>query len=260
MVRCHMWWPSINKEIQQEARNIQACKAIKPGPPTAPCTLGLGLPGPGRVHVDFAGSLPGKMFLLVVVFRMSQTMTIRYYFNHLQGSDSRNSWSKTVDLSCVRLNSEKKNTNGIRHTLCAPHQPALNGSVERFVQTYKTSKKDGHTLNHCLANFLLTYRSTPHTTTGVTPASRFKSVCLPNVERKRQIQEWEECTHLQLVDSQSAFSSWSVTVGKCSTTALTPSMRSSGWIAQVRSRNEGSFLFTKLGHKTPAGTYDFDKR
>ena len=67
--------------------------------------------------------------------------------------------------------------NGIRHTFCAPYHPSSNGSVERLVQTFKqslqTSAKDGHSLNHRVANFLLSYRTTPHTTTGVTPASLF---------------------------------------------------------------------------------------
>ena len=37
----------------------------------------------------------------------------------------------------------------------------------------QTSAKDGYSLNHRIANFLLSYRTTPHTTTGVTPASLF---------------------------------------------------------------------------------------
>lgn len=37
----------------------------------------------------------------------------------------------------------------------------------------KASEKQGHSLSHCLANFLLTYRSTPHSTTGVTPCKLF---------------------------------------------------------------------------------------
>ena len=67
--------------------------------------------------------------------------------------------------------------NGIRHTRCAPYHPSSNGAVERFVQTcikgMQASMKDGLPLQHCLANFLLTYRATLHTTTGVSPATLF---------------------------------------------------------------------------------------
>lgn len=55
--------------------------------------------------------------------------------------------------------------------------PASNGLVERFNQTFKqalrASIKDGRTLSHRLSDFLLTYRSTPHATTSRTPASLF---------------------------------------------------------------------------------------
>ena len=61
--------------------------------------------------------------------------------------------------------------NGVRHTQSAPYHPAL---AERFVQSLKQGLKaslsSGLSL-HC--NFLLTYRSTVHSTTGVTPSSLF---------------------------------------------------------------------------------------
>ncbi len=68
-------------------------------------------------------------------------------------------------------------TNGIKHIRCAPYHPASNGAAERFVRTFKTAMKaarhDGHPIQHSLENFLLTYRTTPHSTTGVTPVSLF---------------------------------------------------------------------------------------
>ena len=67
--------------------------------------------------------------------------------------------------------------NGIKHITVAPYHPSLNGAVERFNQTLKqalrASSNDGRSLSHRLANFLLTYRVTPHTTTGRTPSSLF---------------------------------------------------------------------------------------
>ena len=73
--------------------------------------------------------------------------------------------------------------NGVKHTHCAPFHPSSNGAVERFNQTFKqslrASEKDGRTLSHRLADFLLTYRSTPHTTMNQTPSSLFlyREVC-----------------------------------------------------------------------------------
>ena len=68
-------------------------------------------------------------------------------------------------------------SNGVNHIRTAPYNPASNGAVERLVQTFKQAMKaggqDGFTLQHQVQNFLITYRSTPHATTGQSPASLF---------------------------------------------------------------------------------------
>ncbi|CAL9702203.1 unnamed protein product [Knipowitschia caucasica] len=67
--------------------------------------------------------------------------------------------------------------NGIKHITSAPHHPATNGLAERFVQTFKqsmkASRKEEVSLQQKIANFLLAYRNTPHTTTGQSPAMLF---------------------------------------------------------------------------------------
>lgn len=72
--------------------------------------------------------------------------------------------------------------NGIKHTQVPAYHPALNGAVERSVQILKHSllksvcEKQGKqmlSLKHKLANFLIMYRSTPHSVTGKTPSELF---------------------------------------------------------------------------------------
>ena len=63
---------------------------------------------------------------------------------------------------------------GIKHHRVTPYWPQANGQVERinraFAKAIKTSKVDMRNWKEDLPNFLLNYRSTPHFTTGVTPA------------------------------------------------------------------------------------------
>lgn len=88
--------------------------------------------------------------------------------------------------------------NGIRHTTSAPCHPRTNGLAERIVQTLtqtlRASKVDQTSLNKRLANFLLTYRNTPHTTTGETPAKLFmgRELCTRLTRLKPSVRETVE--------------------------------------------------------------------
>ena len=68
-------------------------------------------------------------------------------------------------------------SNGIKHTKSAPYHPATNGLAERFIQTFKQSmkamKQETSDMNKKIANFLLTYRQTPHSSTHETPSKLF---------------------------------------------------------------------------------------
>ena len=63
-------------------------------------------------------------------------------------------------------------SNGIKAIFSAPYHPASNGAAERFVKTLKRGlkKSAGKSKLHKLHEFLLTYRSTPHSVTGQTPS------------------------------------------------------------------------------------------
>ena len=67
--------------------------------------------------------------------------------------------------------------NGIKHILTAPYHPKSNGEAERAVQAFKNSLKAQKTekgdVQTNLSRFLLCYRNTPNSTTGLTPAELF---------------------------------------------------------------------------------------
>lgn len=63
---------------------------------------------------------------------------------------------------------------GVKHILYAPYHPSQ-WSSQRFIQNFKQAMKasDKETVALQLANFLLTYRSTLHSTTNVAPCILF---------------------------------------------------------------------------------------
>lgn len=63
---------------------------------------------------------------------------------------------------------------GVKQSLSPPYHPASNGAAENFVGTFKdkVSKivQEGKNVKRAVDSFLFDYRSTPHCTTGKTPA------------------------------------------------------------------------------------------
>ena len=75
--------------------------------------------------------------------------------------------------------------NGIKHTLVPPYHPQSNGAAERSVRVVKDAlvkqvlkDKQGISMRYRRANFLFRYRTTPQSTTGVTPAELMVKGCL----------------------------------------------------------------------------------
>ncbi|XP_055918578.1 uncharacterized protein K02A2.6-like [Eupeodes corollae] len=67
--------------------------------------------------------------------------------------------------------------NGINHKFTAPYHPATNGQAERFVQNMKVALRkminDPGNIAYKLSNYLMRYRKTPNSTTGVAPCTLF---------------------------------------------------------------------------------------
>ena len=186
LARNHVWWAGLDKDLEALAKSCPACLAVKQTPPNAPLHPWIWPSRPWqRIHIDFAGPFMDKSFFIVVdahskwaeVVEMPQTTTARTIavLRHLFATHGIPEQIVSDNGPQFTSNdfAEFTKTNGIKHTRSSPYHPATNGEAERFVRTFKeamkTGKGDGLTLAHRVENFLLTYRTTPHATTGTPP-------------------------------------------------------------------------------------------
>lgn len=187
LARNHVWWPQIDREIEERVRACKNCQEQQPRMPEATDNPWKWPTGPWqRVHVDFAGPFMGEMFLILVdahskwpyVCRMASTTsgntidTLRQIFSQ-QGLPMELVSDNGPQFISAEFAEFLKN-NHIKHLRSAPFHPSSNGEAERFVRTFKNAlraKKDQNiSMNRKLCEFLLTYRTTPHSSTRRTPA------------------------------------------------------------------------------------------
>ena len=189
IARQHVWWPGLDQEIEEVAKGCDACQQAKGQERRVPLLPWSWPERPGdRVHIDFA-SYSGKEYLLITdahskwleIVRMqnitaaSTILVLRRLFASWGlpkqiVSDNGPTFTSTMFAEFLVAN-------GIRHIKVTPYHPRANGEVERTVRTFKESMRsmaqNGASLEQNLLAFLLRQRTTPHSTTGRTPADLF---------------------------------------------------------------------------------------
>lgn len=191
--REYVWWPGLSEDIENFVRKCEACNTLAREEPHKQLTHAWPQEGSpwSRVHLDFAGPFFGKMFLLIVdsfskwievipVSSATSEATIaalkklisRYgYFNVIVTDNGTAFTSRKFKEFCEKYAS--------LHLTTPAYHPRSNGQVERYVGTFKRSlMKIRHAtvsgnFDEHLRNFLFTYRTTPHTTTGKAPCELF---------------------------------------------------------------------------------------
>ena len=186
VARSYFWYPGLDRDIEKKAHSCVACQAVKNAPPAAPLHPWLWPTKPWqRIHVDFAGPINGKSYLLVVdahskwpeIIEMNSTTAQRTIAELRKMFAAHGLPQQLVSDNGPQFISDEFATfmkmNGVKHIRCAPYHPASNGAVERLVQTFKKAIKAASDTNFALASFLLSYRATPHSTTNETPCKLF---------------------------------------------------------------------------------------
>ena len=67
LARSLVWWPGIDGKVEEIVKNCSECQQAQPLPATAPLQPWSWPTRPwARLHMDFAGPMDGRMFLVVV--------------------------------------------------------------------------------------------------------------------------------------------------------------------------------------------------
>ncbi|XP_063952108.1 uncharacterized protein K02A2.6-like [Lytechinus pictus] len=209
IARSHVWWPGIDAQIEDAAKQCQTCQVVQKQPSPSPLHPWIPATRPmERIHVDFAGPLEGLMFMIVVdayskwpevtimpnittekTIEALRSIFARFGLPQILVSDNGPQFTSAEFTEFMKLN-------GIVHKRSAPYHPSTNGQAERFVQSVKqalrASKSDAGNVQSRLDRFLLAYRNAAHSVTGESPAALFLNRPLrsrldnlrPNVTRR----------------------------------------------------------------------------
>ena len=185
LARMYVYWPNMNEDIERLVKGCTQCQEnqseaqqvpLQPWKwPSRPWTL---------VHIDYAGPFINTMFLIIVdafskwveIFRTNSSTSVTT-IGLLRATFARYGIPQTVvsDNGTTFTSAEFKEfmtSNGITHITTSPYHPQSNGLAEKMVQSFNVGMKkfSEGTIDTKLARFLFSYRVTPHTTTGVSPA------------------------------------------------------------------------------------------
>ena len=190
IARSYVWWPGLDKAIENQVKSCKPCQTVKQSPPKAPLHPWVWPMNPWeRIHVDFAGPFLHKMFMIVMdahskwpeVIEMPETTSGTTIKELRKLFASYGLPRQVVTDNGPQFTSNEfsvfMKSNGVKHIKCSPYHPSSNGAAERFVQTFKRSIKAaeqlGKSVSQKICEFLLSYRNTPHVTTKETPSMLF---------------------------------------------------------------------------------------
>ena len=114
LARLHVWWPTLDQDIEEMVRRCSLCQEMQPKAPQAEANPWKYPTSPWRrVHMDFAGPFIGENFLIVV--------------------DSYSKWPEVCRMSLVNC---REDCGGIETDVCKPWSTCGN-CIRQRVSVYR---------------------------------------------------------------------------------------------------------------------------
>ncbi|XP_020600787.1 uncharacterized protein K02A2.6-like [Orbicella faveolata] len=208
-LRSKVWWAGIDRQVEAKCKTCHGCQLVGLPTPPEPFKHTEFPSQPWQdLAADLMGPLPSGEYVFVVV---------DYYSRYFEVGILKSVTSATIIGSLERtfcthglpqslktdngpqFTSEEFGTffktNSIQHRTSTPLWPQANGEVERqnrsLFKTLKIAQAEKKDLKVEMRKFLTAYRTTPHNSTGVSPAK-----LLFNREIRSKIPELTKCEYI----------------------------------------------------------------
>jgi hypothetical protein len=187
-LRSKVWWPGMDRDADKKCRTCHGCQLVgRPENPEPLKRYELPQSAWQDTALDLLGPMPDGEYILAIVDYYSRffevdivrTITSAKMIQCLEPIFARFGYPESLKTDNGRqLISEEFESylceNGIEHRTSTPLWPQANGEIERqnrsMLKAMRIAHAQGENWQKELGKFLLAYRTTPHTTTGVTPA------------------------------------------------------------------------------------------
>ena len=154
LARQFVWWPKLDSDIDNMVKSCSTC-AVSGADPLPTVLHPWEWPGQpwSRIHVDYAGPLYGKMYLIIIdahskwlEVHITSGCTTATTIDKLQLSFSISGLPQVLvsDNGPPFSSSEFQDfmkQNRINHVNTVPYHPASNGLAEHAVKTFKSALK-----------------------------------------------------------------------------------------------------------------------
>lgn len=219
-LRTKVWWPGIDKQVEQVCKTCHECQLVeKPSYPEPVSRKKM----PDNPWQDLAADLLGPMptgesllvvvdyfsrFFEVVVMKSTTSTKIIEKFDDVFTTHGL-PYSLRTDNGPQFVSDEMENylkDNNIEHVHTTALWPQANGEVERQNRSLLKAMKTAKNWKKELNTFLMAYRSTPHSTTGETPAKllykRNIRTKLPDLASTPEVSQYEEVQDRDVINKK----------------------------------------------------------
>ena len=185
LLREKVWFPRIQAQVEETIKNCQDCQVATPSNNREPLQMSPLPTAPWvELSADFGQITADGTYALVVQDEYSRyivvdtltSLTARAVIPKFDKIFSEFGVPEVLKTDNGPPFQSKEFSQyleymGVRHRKITPLWPRSNAETERFMRTLKKSIKGKSNWKQEMFKLLLAYRSTPHTTTGIAPAT-----------------------------------------------------------------------------------------